>query len=161
MEFLRAKFTNKSRGFAFITFRDVESVQKVLAESHFIDNQKIKIEAAGNKRKSVADHKRDLTVLVTNIMKHIDRETIARHFSQFGEVNRVILAKEGVGDLSSYYVLFSTLSGAAKALEAQNQRIAEQNIDSQVMAPRKGCSSDSAVCWKIKSPCYFLQYQTT
>ena len=134
LEFLRAKFTNKSRGFAFITFRNVESVQKVLAESHFIDNRKIKIEAAGNKRKSVADHKRDLTVLVTNVMQHIDRETIARHFSQFGEVNRVILAKEGDGDLSSYYVLFSTLSDARKALKSQNQRIAGQNIDSQVMA---------------------------
>lgn len=137
LEFFRTKFTNLSRGFAFVTFHDVKSVQRVLAESHFIDNRNVKIEAALNKQKNVANHKRDLTVLVTNIMKDIDRETIARHFSQFGRVDRVILAKEGDNELNSYYVLFSTLSGATNALEEPNQRIAEQNIDSQVVALEK------------------------
>ena len=138
LEFCRTKFTNLPRGFAFVTFRDVESVHRVLAESHVIDNRNVKIEAALNKRKRVAYQKRDLTVLVSNIMKHTDREAIARHFSQFGKVERVVLAKEGQSDvdddLDSYYVLFSTLSGAMKALEEPTQKIAEQSIDSHVMA---------------------------
>lgn len=137
LELLRTKYTKLSRGFAFITFRDVQSVPRVLAESHFIDNRNVTVEAAANRRKSFANDKRDLTVLVTNIKKHIDRETIARHFSQFGEVDRLILAKEGDEDLNSYYVMFSTLSGATKALEEQNQQIAEQSIDCQVMALEK------------------------
>ena len=137
LEFFRSKFTNFSRGFAFITFRDVESVQRVLAESHFIDNLNVKTEAVANKRKNVADRKRDLTVFVTRIMKHVDKETIATHFSQFGEVDRVVLAKEEDDGLDSYYVLFSTLSGASRALEEPNQRIAEQSIDSQVTALAK------------------------
>lgn len=138
LEFFRTKFTNLPRGFAFVTFRDVESVQRVLAESHIIDNRNVKIEAAVNKRKSLAYQKRDLTVFVSNIMKHTDKEAIARHFSQFGRVDRVVLAEEGESDvdddLDSYYVLFSTLSGATKALEEPTQKIAEQSIDSQVMA---------------------------
>ena len=133
LEFLRTKFTKLPLGFAYITFRDAESVQRVLAQSHFIDNQNVKIKAAKNKQKSVAHHKRDLTVLVTNIKKHIEREKIARHFSKFGEVDRVILAK-GDEDLNSYYVIFSNMSGAMKALKEQNQQIAEQSIDSQVTA---------------------------
>ena len=133
LEFFRTKFTKLPLGFAFITFRDAESVQRVLAESHFIDNKNVKIEVAKNKPTSVAHPNRDLTLLVTNIKKHIDRETIARHFSKFGEVNRVILAKDDE-DLNSYYVIFSTMSGVMKALEEQNQQIAEQSIDSQVMA---------------------------
>ena len=128
LEFFRCKFTNFPRGFAFITFRDVESVQRVLAESHFIDNLNVKTEAAANKRKNIADRKRDLAVFVTRVMKHVDKETIARHFSQFGGVDRVILAKEEDDGLDSYYVLFSTLSGASKALEEPNQRIAEQTL---------------------------------
>lgn len=134
LEFLRTK--SKPQGFAFITFHDAKSVQRVLAESHFIDNRNVRVEAAVNKCRRVAHHKRDLTVLVTNIKKHIDGETIANHFSKFGEVDRVILAK-GDEDLNSYYVIFSTMSGATKALEEQNQRIAEQSIDSQVMALEK------------------------
>jgi len=67
-------------------------------------------------------------------MKDINKETIARHFSQFGKVDRVILAEEGENERKSYYVLFSTLSGATKAQEEPIQRIAEQSIDSQVMA---------------------------
>lgn len=134
LEFFRTK--SKPQGFAFIIFHDAKSVQRVLAESHFIDNRNVRVEAAVNKQRRVAHHKRDLTVLVTNIKKHIDRETIANHFSKFGEVDRVILAK-GDEDLNSYYVIFSTMSGATKALEEQNQQIAEQSIDSQVMALEK------------------------
>ena len=134
LEFVRSKFSNLPRGYAFVTFRDVESAQRVLAESHFIDNQNVRIEAAENKPKKLVYRKRDLTVLVSSVTKYLDRETIARHFSQFGEVDRVILAEKGDDDLDSYYVVFSTLSGATKALEEPNQRIAEQSIDSQVMA---------------------------
>ena len=137
LEFFRTKSTNLPRGFAFVTFRDVESVQRVLAESHFIDDRDVKVEAALNKRKNVANHKRDLTVLVTNIMTDINRETIARHFSRFGRVDKVILAKKDENELDSYYVLFSTMSGATKALEEPIQRIAEQSIDSQVTALAK------------------------
>ena len=132
LECPRTKISNLSRGFAFVTYRDVESVHRVLAESHFIDGRNVKIEAA--LQKNVANQKRDLTVRVTNIMKDINKETIARHFSQFGKVDRVILAEEGENERKSYYVLFSTLSGATKAQEEPIQRIAEQSIDSQVMA---------------------------
>ena len=137
LEFCRTRSSNLSRGFAFITFADVESVQRVLAESHFIDSRNLKIEAAETKQKSVSHNMRDLTVLVTNIVRDIDRETIAGHFSQSGRVDKVILAKKGYDELDSYYVIFSTLSGATKALEKPNQRIAGQRINSQVMALEK------------------------
>ncbi|XP_078384924.1 uncharacterized protein LOC144667402 [Oculina patagonica] len=137
LEFFRNKLTHLSRGFAFVTFCNVESARKVLAESHIIDGQNVTIAVPVKKQKNAAVQKRDMTVLVSNIMKNTNKEVVARHFSKFGRVDRVILAQKGQADdedLSSYYVIFSCLLGAQKALEEPTQKIADQNIDSQVMA---------------------------
>ena len=137
LEFFRNKLTNLSRGFAFVTFRNVESAQKVLSDSHIIDGRNVTIAVPVKKQKSAALQKRDKTVLVSNIMHETSKEVIASHFSKFGIVDRVILAKEGESDdegLSSYYVIFSSLLGAQKALEEPTQKIAEQGIESQVKA---------------------------
>ena len=136
LEFFRQKFTNLPRGFAFVTFRDVESAKRVLAESHIIDGRNVTIGVPVNKQKSAVHSKKDSTVLVKNIMKHTSKEVLAEHFCQFGKVDKVILAQKGQydGDGSSYYVLFSSFFGAKKALEKPTQIIADQGIDSQVTA---------------------------
>lgn len=136
LQFFRHKFTKLPRGFVFITFQDAESAQKVLAEagSHVIDGQKVTVEVPLRKVKPAELQKRDMTVLVNNIQKNTSKQGIEKHFSQFGKVDRVILAQKDPRDenLSSYYVIFSSLSGAKKALEQPSQKICEQNVDSQV-----------------------------
>lgn len=122
------------KGFAFVTFSDHESAQKVLAETHVIDGDVITVGGDKLKGKNVSfsKGKKDMTVLVTNVGTNISKEQIEKHFSQFGTVDTTILAKEGEL-LSSYYVKFSSLSAAKRALEEPTQRIADQGIDSQVM----------------------------
>ena len=136
LEFFRRKFSNLPRGFAFVTFRHVKSAQKVLAdaESHVIDGQNVTISLPLKTGNKVVQGKADLTVLVNNILKNTSKQDIEEHFSQFGKVERVILAQKDPTDenLSRYYVMFSSLSGAKKSLEHPLQKIAGQNMDSQV-----------------------------
>ncbi|KAJ7379402.1 hypothetical protein OS493_016639 [Desmophyllum pertusum] len=132
----RASGNNVPRGFAFLTFSNVETAQTVLAdrESHIIDGQNITVglPSSSNMNARKKDRK-DLTVLVTNILNATSKEVIAEHFSQFGQVDKVFFAKKIDDDVSSYYVIFSSLTGAKKSLEEPTQRIADQGIDSEVM----------------------------
>lgn len=136
LEFFRRKFTDLPRGFAFVTFRHVESARKVLAdaESHVIDGQNATIALPMKTEKRVVRGKTDLTVVVSKVFKDTSKQAIEEHFSQFGKVERVILAQKDPSDenLSSYYVVFSSLHGAKKALEQPTHRISNQGIDSQV-----------------------------
>lgn len=136
LEFFCRKVSKLPRGFAFVTFRDVESAKKVLAdaESHVIDGRNITISLPIKTKKSAIQGKSYSTVVVNNILKETTKQAIEQHFSQFGKVDAVMLAHRDVsdGNLSSYYVMFSTLSAAKKAQQEPRQRIADQVIDSQV-----------------------------
>lgn len=132
LELHRDKWTKLPLGFGFVTFYDAESAKKVLvkADPHTIDGQKVTVAKEFSNRPAV--QKRELAVLVNNISKDTSKQAIQEHFSQFGEVDRVILAKKDPQDKSSYYVVFTSLSGAKKALEQSMQKVADQDIDSQV-----------------------------
>ena len=132
LELHRDKWTKLPLGFGFVTFYDAESAKKVLvkADPHTIDGQKVTVGKEFSNRP--AEQKRELAVLVNNILKDTSKQAVQEHFSQFGEVERVILAEKGPQDKSSYYVVFTSLSGAKKALEQSTQKVADQDIDSQV-----------------------------
>ena len=136
LEYFRHKFTNLPRGFAFVTFRDAESAQKVLAraDAHIIDNHNVTVDIPLKMTKPAEIQKRDLTVVVNKISKDTSRKSIEDHFSRFGKVDRVIFAQKDPTNenLCSYYVMFWSLSGAKKALEQPTQKIAKQDFDSQV-----------------------------
>lgn len=135
MDFPHHRFTKLPIGYGFVTFRDDGVVQKILADAvhHQIDGKEVKVAPFSNKQMAVQE-KRDLTVVVENILNSTSKHAIEAHFSKYGKVSRVILAQNDPTDenLSSYYVMFSSLTGAKKALEQPVQRIAEQSIDSQV-----------------------------
>ena len=127
LEFYHTGFTEVHRGFVFVTFSDVETTQTVLADSdaHIIDGEDITV--------GLPFTDKNVIMLVTNILNATSKEVIAEHFSQFGKVDKVILAQKIDDDVSSYYVIFSSLTGAKKSLKEPTQRIADQGIDSQVM----------------------------
>ena len=124
------------RGFGFVTFRDVHVAQKVLAveEPHIIDGQTLKVAPLRNQTMAIQG-KRNLTVLVKKVLRSTSKQAIEDHFSQFGRVNKVFLAQHDPADenLSSYYVMFASLSGVHEALQLPLQRIGEQRTESEVM----------------------------
>ena len=136
MDFPHHKFTKIPLGYGFVTFREVKAVQMVLAdtESHTVYGQSLKVGPL-NYKTTIFQEKRNLTVLVKNVLNSISKQAIEAHFSKFGNVDKVILVEKSRTDknLSSYYVMFSSVTGALKALEQPVQRIAEQSTDSQVV----------------------------
>ena len=136
MDFPHHKFTKIPMGYGFVTFREVEAAQKVLAnaQSHTIYGQTLKVGPLNNRTRFFQD-KKNLTVLVENVLNSTSKQAIEEHFSKFGNVDKVILAKKSLTDenLSSYYVMFSSVSDTLKALEQPVQRIADQCVDSQVL----------------------------
>ena len=137
LEFFRDKVTKLPRGFAFVTFRDLQSARKVIEQAqndhHFIDGHKVRVEIPRLATERFVA-KRSLAVLVDNVLKNTSKEELMRHFSQFGKVDRVIFAKEDVTDQNkrSFYVMFSSVSGAREALQRPFQKVANQEIDSHV-----------------------------
>ncbi|KAJ7379399.1 Chromatin assembly complex, subunit 3 [Desmophyllum pertusum] len=88
LEFFHTGFTEVHRGFVFVTFSDVETTQTVLADSdaHIIDGQDITV--------ALPFTDKNVILLVTNILNATSKEVIAEHFSQFGQVDKVILAQK-------------------------------------------------------------------
>lgn len=133
MEFPTKSPRNPSgRGFGFVTFRDVHVAQKVLAveEPHIIDGQTLKVAPLRNQTMAIQG-KRNLNVLVTKVLRSTSKQAIEDHFSQFGRVNKVFLAQHDPTDenLSSYYVMFASLSGVHEALQLPLQRIGSKKLN--------------------------------
>lgn len=136
VDLVYAKFSRLPRGFAFVTFCEGESAKKVLDSTHSdVGGDKITVNPRRTERLPPAPSKEKLVVLVTNILKTTTFEAIERHFSQFGKVQKVILAQKGKSDddFDKHYVTFSSVDEAKRAVKEPTQRIAEQDIDSQVL----------------------------
>ena len=134
LEGKRKWLSNLLQGFAFVTFCDIESAKKALAETHVLNGDDITVGHALKEKKPHYQGKKELMVLVTNILKSTSKEAIENHFSQFGKVDNVVLLKgQSDVDLDSCYVVFSSLSGVKNSVEEPTQRIAEQGINSQVI----------------------------
>lgn len=78
--------TGRSRGFAFVVFKDTSAVDKVIEEkTHTIDGRKVE----PNKAK-----KRHGKIFVGGLKPEIADEDIKTHFSQFGTIVEVVIPKD-------------------------------------------------------------------
>ena len=158
LEFFREKVTKLPRGFAFVTFRDLESARQVIEEAqnghHFIDGHKVRVEIPRLATERIVT-KRSLAVLVDNVLKSTSKEELKKHFSQFGKVDRVIFAKEDVSDENkrSFYVMFTSVSGAREALQRPFQKVADQEIDSHISDISRADAQGSLTHIRRKNTC--------
>ena len=120
-------------GYAFLTFKDVEVANKVLTVPHFIGSKEIDVKPAKPRSNPglFLKRKRNMTVIVTNVLHDTHKDRVKEHFSQFGNVEDVMVANKGDRE-DDYYVVFSTLDGAKRSLEKPTQKIAGQSVDSEV-----------------------------
>jgi len=78
--------TGRSRGFAFVVFKETSAVDKVIEEkTHTIDGRKVE----PNKAK-----KRHGKIFVGGLKPEIADEDIKTHFSQFGTIVEVVIPKD-------------------------------------------------------------------
>lgn len=111
---------------AFVEFRDVSSVRKVLSENHTIHTRSVSIE-----RLNVFDRPRSKKICVRNIPSESNEGLLKEHFSQFGEVVGVefVHNKPEVEKERYCFVEFMTLSGVVRALESPKQTIGHSVVE--------------------------------
>ncbi|KAF0304454.1 RNA-binding protein Musashi 2 [Amphibalanus amphitrite] len=85
---LKDQATNRNRGFGFVTFADMESVNKVLSqEEHMLDGKKIDPKLATPKgQKSSGDLLIPRKVFVGGVSQETTSQELLEYFSQFGKV---------------------------------------------------------------------------
>ncbi|XP_037092573.1 RNA-binding protein Musashi homolog 2-like [Pollicipes pollicipes] len=85
---LKDPATNRNRGFGFVTFADIESVNKVLSqEEHMLDGKKIDPKLATPKgQKASGDLMIPRKVFVGGVSQETNSQELLEYFSQFGKV---------------------------------------------------------------------------
>ena len=115
-----SKSVKKIWSHAFVEFRDVSSLEKVLSENHTIHTRSVSVE-----RLNLFDRPRSRKICVRNIPSDSNEALLREHFSQFGEVACVefVHSKPQVEKERYCFVEFMTLRGVMKALESPKQTI--------------------------------------
>ena len=72
------QMTGRSRGFAFVVFKDVETLNKVLQEEHAIKGKKVAVKKAASKQGKIYVGKFNDS--------NISEDDIRDYFTQFGQV---------------------------------------------------------------------------
>jgi len=128
--------TKKSRGFAFVVFNDVESVEKVCAtKEHQIKDRKIDPKRANprpvNKK-----------VFVGRLDPAVTEEEVKTYFETFGPVEKIELPFDKVKDQrrAFCFVEFKKLSSMVKCLEQKTHKIGTQEVDLKKATPPQGAA---------------------
>lgn len=119
---VKDKKTKRFRGFAFVTFHEFSTVEKVLKEEHIILGKKVDLKKAFTKEqtrdKLIREKQRK--IYITGIPKTMERKTIAKYFSKFGKVEdtRIILDRYKTKYKGFGFVLFKSDKSLAKVLKS-------------------------------------------
>lgn len=143
----RTKLTGRSRGFAFVTFKQIESIGRVLRDVHRVDGWLLDVmkavpqSAQREKAKRVRytqDQSMDDNIIHIHCPPAVSRERVIEHFSQFGAVEKVVGLEASSSaavkqDAKRHcFVHFSSPEAVAKALSLE-----QQNIDSSAVRVRR------------------------
>jgi len=125
--------TGKNRGFCFITFKDVETVKKVLEhpDGHSIGKKSIDC------KKAKSRGGKEPKVFVGGVELSMTKEQITEHFSKFGEVKDVIWPKNKFTDQrqSFVFVMFDRIEQARKAISHMGHKIGDKEVDVKEATP--------------------------
>ena len=123
---MQSKAVKKIWPHAFVEFRDVSSVEKVLSQNHTIHMRSVSVE-----RLNLFNRPRSRKICVRNIPSESNEALLKEHFSQFGEVAGVefVHDKPQLQKERYCFVEFTTLSGVVRALELPRQTIGHSIVE--------------------------------
>ncbi|XP_078345091.1 uncharacterized protein LOC144630592 [Oculina patagonica] len=121
-----SKKLNKIWPYAYVEFKDVSSVEKVLAQDHQIHMRSVRVAHAQQN-----DRLRLTKICVRNIPIELDELHLKEHFSQFGEIIGVEFAHNNPKVVKERYcfVEFTTPSAVVSALESPTQKIGQSFVE--------------------------------
>jgi RNA recognition motif-containing protein len=124
---MKDSFTNRSRGFAFLTFTDPASIDKVLQTDHYIDGKKVPlvINKKIDPKRAVPkeEYERAEKMFVGGVPDISDRE-FKEFFGKFGVVTEAnVMFDRNTGRPRGFgFVTFANWDGVQNALYAQASR---------------------------------------
>lgn len=85
---VKDKRTKKFRGFAFVTFLEFETVEKMLKEDHVIMGKKVELKKAFTKDETMDKllDEKNRKVYITGISSRLQVSDLNQYFSKFGKI---------------------------------------------------------------------------
>ncbi|WVR04274.1 hypothetical protein IAU60_001274 [Kwoniella sp. DSM 27419] len=126
--------TGRSRGFAFLTYRDAASVTKVLAQTHHLDGKQIDPKRAIPR----AEHERTAKVFVGGLAPSVTGESLRIFLTQFGAVMdaTVMFDKETGRSKGFAFATFADEESVGRAMAASGIELEGKAIEIKKAQPR-------------------------
>jgi len=115
--------TGRSRGFAFVVYDDVESLQSALGQEHTIKNKKVAVKKAASKQGKI---------YVGKFMSPITEDEIRSHFEQYGsvvEIQRPVDRSKNSEPKNFCFITFDKEESANQLLSKGNINVAGQEVE--------------------------------
>lgn len=115
--------TGRSRGFAFVVFEDVDSLQSALGQEHSIKNKKVAVKKAASKQGKI---------YVGKFMSPITEDEIRSHFEQYGsvvEIQRPVDRSKNSEPKNFCFVTFDKEEPANQLLSKGNVNVNGQDVE--------------------------------
>ncbi|KAK4685140.1 hypothetical protein P7C73_g5017, partial [Tremellales sp. Uapishka_1] len=126
--------SGRSRGFAFLTFKDVSSVNKVMSQDHSLDGKQIDPKRAIPR----AEHERTAKVFVGGLAAGVTSEALKSFLGQFGGVMdaTVMFDRESGRSKGFAFATFADEESVDRAMNARGLEIDGKMIEIKKAQPR-------------------------
>ncbi|CAI7999593.1 RNA-binding protein Musashi homolog Rbp6 [Geodia barretti] len=133
--------TGKSRGFAFIIFKEKESVEKVLeGGKHTLDNRDIDVKKAIPHAQHQAMKNRTKKIFVGGVPTDMEQITIESYFKEYGEIVEVAIVTDKSADKRRrgfVFVTYTTEEAVDRVTQVQFHSIGETKVEVKRATPRE------------------------
>lgn len=123
--------TRKSRGFGFVVFEDIASLDKVLEQKeHKIKDRKIDPKRANPR----GDKEIKKKIFVGKVDPSTTEETLRNYFEQFGTVEKVELPYDKMKDMRRNFVFveFNSEEPVTKILSQEKHKIGDEEVSERL-----------------------------
>lgn len=113
------KDKTKSNRYCFVTYANMEAVDKSLKASHIVNDRILRVQLAGNNKFKACEM--PCTVFVRNPRSNMNEEDLLRHFRKFGEISSLSTLPRTANktkNMSYCFVTYSNVEAADKAIKA-------------------------------------------
>jgi RNA-binding protein Musashi len=142
---MRDRATGRSRGFGFVTYKDMATVDKVLQQSLSLDGRKLDIKAAAS-REDMAQEKMfgsssqntSKKIFVAGLPQDLMEEEFQQYFSNFGTIIEAVIKTDKTTGVSRGFgfITFTTSAAVDKVMAQTSHTISGNAVDVKIAVPK-------------------------
>ncbi|XP_058742463.1 UBP1-associated protein 2C-like [Vicia villosa] len=152
---IRDRVTGKSKGYGFVTYKDIQSVNNALSKPKIvIDGASVACRLADDGQR--VSHRK---LFIGNLPPIFTNENLCDKFKMHGEIEEAIVCKNPIGEWKNRYgfVTYKTVEAAKKAIDYNDLHEGSMTVkyaDSQSRPPLPGGVASRAVLPMTSGPGY-------